>query len=71
MGRQVRHVREGIEDQMILEQAKGSDGRTRQQLEEKVRVPRHTIFLQIFPLYILPLVIAIAGYFLLSLLGFL
>ncbi|MGX9251360.1 YniB family protein [Pantoea ananatis] len=71
MGRQVRHVREGIEDQMILEQAKGSEGRTRQQVEEKVRIPRHTIFLQIFPLYILPIVIVIAGYFLLSLLGFL
>ncbi|WP_210486760.1 YniB family protein [Pantoea ananatis] len=71
MGRQVRHVREGIEDQMILEEAKGSEGRTRQQVEEKVRIPRHTIFLQIFPLYILPIVIVIAGYFLLSLLGFL
>ncbi|MDQ0629231.1 hypothetical protein QFZ44_001807 [Pantoea agglomerans] len=55
---------------MILEQAKGSEGRSRQQLEEKVRVPRHTIFLQIFPLYVLPVVIAIAGYFALSLLGF-
>ncbi|MSE18864.1 hypothetical protein GKC49_28335, partial [Pantoea agglomerans] len=70
MGRQARHVKEGIEDQMILEQAKGSEGRSRQQLEEKVRVPRHTIFLQIFPLYVLPVVIAIAGYFALSLLGF-
>ncbi|MDU3077171.1 MAG: YniB family protein, partial [Mixta calida] len=43
---------------------------TRQQLEEKIVVPRHTIFLQIFPLYILPVIIAVAGYFVLSLLGF-
>ncbi|MBE5251478.1 MAG: YniB family protein [Enterobacterales bacterium endosymbiont of Blomia tropicalis] len=69
MARQARHIKEGIEDQMILEQTKGSEGRSRQQLEEKVRVPRHTIFLQIFPLYILPIVIAVVGYFVLSLLG--
>ncbi len=55
---------------LILEQARGSEGRTRQQLEEKIVVPRHTIFLQIFPLYILPVIIAVAGYFVLSLLGF-
>lgn len=69
MARQARHIKEGIEDQMILEQTKGSEGRSRQQLEEKVGVPRHTIFLQIFPLYILPIVIAVVGYFVLSLLG--
>ncbi|MFS2223691.1 YniB family protein [Pantoea sp. B65] len=70
MWRQSRHLKEGIEDQLILENAKGTDGRSRQQLEEKIVVPRHTIFLQIFPLYILPIIIAIAGYFLLLLLGF-
>lgn len=69
MWRQSRHVKEGIEDQLILEQAKGSEGRTRAQLEEKIRLPRHTVFLQIFPLYILPVVIAVAGYFVLTLLG--
>ncbi|MGP4131581.1 YniB family protein [Pantoea tagorei] len=71
MARQVRHIKEGIEDQLILEQARGDAARTRQHLEEKIRVPHHTIFLQIFPLYILPVVIAVAGYFALSLLGFL
>ena len=69
MWRQSRHVKEGIEDQMILEQAKGSEGRSRTQLEEKIRVPHHTILLQIFPLYILPVIIAVAGYFVLKLLG--
>lgn len=71
MWRQSRHVKEGIEDQLILEKAKGSEGRTRAQLEEKIHVPHHTILLQIFPLYILPVIIAIAGYFLLTLLGML
>lgn len=70
MWRQSRHLREGIEDQLILENAKGAEGRSRQQLEEKIIVPRHTIFLQIFPLYVLPIIIVVAGYFLLKLLGF-
>ncbi|RWR03490.1 membrane protein [[Pantoea] beijingensis] len=70
MWRQSRHIKEGLEDQMIMENAKGSEGRSRQQLEEKIVVPRNTIFLQIFPLYILPVAIAIAGYFILKLLGF-
>ncbi|WP_275556037.1 YniB family protein [Mixta sp. Marseille-Q2659] len=69
MWRQSRHIKEGIEDMLILERAKGEEGRSRQQLEEKIVVPRHTIFLQIFPLYILPVIIAVAGYFILSLLG--
>ncbi|WP_312041659.1 YniB family protein [Erwinia sp.] len=70
MWRQSRHLREGIEDQMILENAKGEEGRSRQQLEEKIVVPRHTIFLQFFPLYVLPILIAVAGYFVLKLAGF-
>jgi len=70
MWRQARNLREGIEDRLILEQARGTEGLSRQQLEEKIVVPRHTIFLQFFPLYILPIVIAVAGYFVLKLLGF-
>lgn len=69
MSRQVRHIREGIEDQMILEKAKGSEGRSRQQLEAKIVLPHHTIFLQFFTLYILPLVIGVLGYFVIKLLG--
>jgi len=34
-------------------------------------VPHHTIFLQIFTLYVLPVLMIIAGYFLFSLLGLL
>lgn len=69
MARQARHVREGIEDQMVLEQARGSQGLTRTQLEEKIIMPRHTILLQFFPLYILPVILAVVGYFALKLLG--
>ncbi|ATM96036.1 putative yfeABCD locus regulator [Yersinia frederiksenii] len=69
MSRQVRHIREGIEDQLILEQAKGSEGRTREQLEEKIVLPHHTIFLQFFTLYILPFLIGVAFYFVIKLLG--
>ena len=70
MSRQARFLREGIQDQLILEQAKGADGPTKAQLEERIVVPRHTIFLQIFPLYILPVIVIIAGYFFFKLLGF-
>ena len=69
MSRQVRHIREGVEDQMILEQARGSEGRTRAQVEERIILPRHTIFLQVFSLYILPVVIAVIAWLVLKLLG--
>jgi hypothetical protein len=71
MSRQVRHVREGVEDQMVLERAKGDSGLNRGQLEQKIIMPRHTILLQFFPLYILPIILAVAGYFVLKLLGLL
>ena len=48
---------------MILEQAKGPEGMTREQIESRIVVPRHSIFLQIFPLYVLPVIIIVAGYF--------
>lgn len=69
MSRQVKFIREGLENQMILEQAKGSEGYTRIQLEERIALPHHHFFLQYFPLYILPTVITFAAYFLFKLLG--
>lgn len=71
MSRQTRFLREGVEDQLILEQAKGPEGLTREQIESRIVVPHHTIFLQIFPLYVLPVIIIVCGYFFFSLLGFL
>jgi hypothetical protein len=70
MSRQTRFLREGVEDQLILEKAKGAEGLTREQIESRIVVPRHTIFLQIFPLYVLPVIVIIAGYFFFTLLGF-
>lgn len=71
MSRQVRHIHEGIEDQLILEQMKGAEGHSREALEKRIVLPRHTIFLQFFPLYILPIIVAVIGYFILKLLGML
>ncbi|MBB1199504.1 hypothetical protein EGM70_04200 [Enterobacteriaceae bacterium 89] len=71
MSRQAKFLREGVQDQMILEKAKGADGLTQAQIEEKIVVPHHTIFLQFFPLYVLPIVVIVAGYFFFKLLGFL
>ncbi|UXY09127.1 YniB family protein [Kosakonia sp. ML.JS2a] len=71
MSRQVRFLREGLEDQTILENAKGEEGLSRAQLEARIVVPHHTILLQIFPLYVLPVIIIVAGYFFFKLLGFL
>ncbi|MFC3395716.1 YniB family protein [Brenneria rubrifaciens] len=69
MSRQVKAIREGIEDQLILDKAKGNESRTREALEARVVMPHHTIFLQFFPLYILPLILAGLGYVILRLLG--
>lgn len=66
----VTFLREGVEDQLILEKAKGAEGLTREQIESRIVVPHHTIFLQFFPLYILPVIIIVLGYFFFSLLGF-
>ena len=71
MSRQVKHIREGIQDQLILEQAKEGEGRTKQQIEERIVLPRHTIFVQYFQLYILPIILAVIAYFILKLLGLL
>jgi hypothetical protein len=71
MRRQTRLIREGLEAQLILEKAKGDEGLTREQIESRIVVPNHTIFLQIFTLYVLPVLMIIAGYFLFSLLGLL
>ena len=42
----------------------------REQIESRIVVPHHTIFLQFFSLYILPVICIAAGYVFFSLLGF-
>ena len=71
MARQAKFLREGVEDQLILEQAKGAEGLSREQLAERIVVPRHTILKQYFTLYVLPIVVIVIGYIFFSLLGFL
>ena len=70
MSRQVRFIREGLEDQLILEKAKGEGGLSKDSLEAKIIVPHHTILLQFFPLYILPVIVIVIGYVFFSLLGY-
>lgn len=70
MSRQARFLRENLEDQMILENAKGTHGLSREEIESRIVVPRHTIFVQYFPLYVLPVLLIVAGYFFFKLLGF-
>ncbi|MEX0632632.1 YniB family protein [Serratia ureilytica] len=68
MSRQVKFIRRvGRPDDPGAGQ--GSEGHTRQQLEERITLPHHTIFLQYFPLYILPIVIAVIAWFVIRLLG--
>ncbi|MFG6655575.1 YniB family protein [Scandinavium sp. M-37] len=71
MSRQAKFLREGVEDQLILEKAKGPEGLSKEQIDAKIVVPRHTLFLQIFNLYVLPVIVIVAGYFFFKLLGFL
>lgn len=71
MSRQVTFLREGVEDQLILEQAKGPEGLTREQLAGRIVVPHHTILKQYFTLYVLPIIVIVIGYIFFSLLGFL
>lgn len=71
MSRQLRYIHEGLEDQLILENAKGETGLTREQLEEKIVIPRHSILTQYFPLYVLPVLIVLLTRGVLSLAGLL
>lgn len=67
ISRQLKSVKEKVEDMAIIEQLKEKEeAETYQQLMSKLRFPHHTIFLQIFRLYVLPIVIAVAAYYLLS-----
>ncbi|WP_340616344.1 YniB family protein [Xenorhabdus entomophaga] len=68
MYRQFKFIKEHIEDQMVLEQAKES-GITKEELEAKIKFPRHSLFSQIFTLYISPIIIGAIAYFLSKLLG--
>lgn len=68
MYRQIKFIRESLEDHVILEKAKGIDI-SKAELEAKVTIPRHTIFTQFFILYFWPVVLLIGLFFLLKFLN--
>ncbi|PHM63831.1 YniB family protein [Xenorhabdus ishibashii] len=61
--RQFKFIKERIEDQMLFEHAQKS-GITKEQLVAKIEFPRHSLFSQVFILYISPIVIGTIAYFL-------
>ena len=68
MYRQTKFIRESLEDHVILEKAKGIDI-SKEELEAKVTIPRHTIFTQFFILYFWPIVLGIGIFFILNFLN--
>lgn len=63
MGRQVKNVRENVQDLAVVEQLKGDDALSYHEMIGKLRFPHHTILLQFFRLYFLPIAIAAVVYF--------
>jgi len=70
MSRQVKFIRERVQDQLVIEQAKGEEGLSKNQLNAKINVPNHSLLVQVFPLYILPVIVLVIGYLCFRLLGF-
>lgn len=66
--RQVKYLKENIQDQLIIERAMKS-GVTADELQQNIKLPRHTIFTQVMVLYISPLIVIAIGYFLIKFLG--
>lgn len=66
--RQVKYLKENIQDQLIIERAIKS-GVTADELQQNIKLPRHTIFTQVMVLYLSPIIVIAIGYFLLKFLG--
>ncbi|UNH31971.1 YniB family protein [Moellerella wisconsensis] len=62
MFRQIKFIRESLEDHVIVEKAKGNDI-SQTELEQKVTIPRHSIFSEIFVLYFWPIIFGLILYF--------
>jgi len=69
MSQQVKRIRENVQDQLIMEQTKDGEKRTREAIESRIDVPNSPIYKQYFPLFILPIIIAVVAYFVLKLTG--
>lgn len=65
---QLKFIKESIEDHLIFERAKGTEV-SKEEIEAKITIPRHTIFQQFFILYILPIILGGILYFIMNILG--
>ncbi|MFS1562926.1 MAG: YniB family protein [Candidatus Arsenophonus phytopathogenicus] len=54
-----------MEDHLIFERAKGTEV-SKEEIEAKITIPRHTIFQQFFILYILPIILGGILYFIMN-----
>lgn len=67
--RQLKNIRQGLDDLMVIENSRGEDARSRAELMDKLKLKHHSIFLQFFPLYIFPIVIIVVVHYGLGFLG--
>lgn len=65
MYRQVKYLKENIQDQLVIERAMKS-GITEDELKQNIQLPKHTIFTQVMVLYLSPLIVIAIGYFLMK-----
>lgn len=63
--RQYRYIKENIENQQVIEQAKQDQGVSQPSLEQRISLPGHSPFRQYYLLYLLPMIVMIVGYLLL------
>lgn len=68
MNRQLKFIKESIEDHLIFERAKGTEV-SKEEIEAKITIPHHTIFQQFFILYILPIILGGILYFIMNILS--
>lgn len=59
LSRRLYEINQKIEEQLIEESIKGSEGRSRMQIEDSTQAPTSTIFSQLHQLYIAPIVTAV------------
>lgn len=67
--RQVRNVKQTVESLIMIEAARGEAVQSRDALIAQLKLKHHSVFLQIFPLYVFPVLIIIMMNFALGFLG--
>ena len=59
LARRLNDINQKVEDQTIMESIRGSEARTREQIENEVEIPPSSIFSQFHQLYLAPIVVGI------------